>query len=261
MKKTVKILIIDIETAPKIAYVWKFFKENISPKQVLSDGYVMSYAAKWLGEDFIFYKDCRDNIEDDTDLIIDINNLLDEADIVVAHYGKKFDLPIIRTRSLILGLRTPSPYKVVDTKEVASKYFRFGSNKLEFLSDVLGVTKKEDHKKYPGFELWRECLKGNVDAWEEMKHYNIYDILSLEDVYVKFIPWIDNHPNVSAMLSDNDEAVCPKCGGNYLQHRGYAYTTAGKFQRFMCNDCGGWGRYRTNLLDRETRKKVTANVI
>ena len=47
----VSILILDIETAPNLAYVWKFFKANISPKQVLEDCSIMSWSAKWLGDD------------------------------------------------------------------------------------------------------------------------------------------------------------------------------------------------------------------
>ena len=40
----VSILILDIETAPNLAYVWKFFKANISPKQVLEDCSIMSWS-------------------------------------------------------------------------------------------------------------------------------------------------------------------------------------------------------------------------
>lgn len=40
-----KILILDIETAPNIAYVWRTFKEFISPKQMISNSYIMSYAS------------------------------------------------------------------------------------------------------------------------------------------------------------------------------------------------------------------------
>ena len=52
-----KILILDIELAPKIAYVWRFWKENISLKQVKQHGHIMSFAAKWLGDGEIYYED------------------------------------------------------------------------------------------------------------------------------------------------------------------------------------------------------------
>ena len=42
-----------------------------------------------------------------------------------------------------------------------------------YLSDKLSSTPKLSHGKYPGFKLWSECLKGNVDAWEEMKEYKL----------------------------------------------------------------------------------------
>ena len=51
----VKILLVDIESAPALVYVWKFFQENVSPKQVVEHPFIMSIAAKWLDSDDIFY--------------------------------------------------------------------------------------------------------------------------------------------------------------------------------------------------------------
>lgn len=39
------------------------------------------------------------------------------------------------------------------------------------MTDKLCVKyKKLNHSKFPGMELWRECLKGNSEAWTEMEH-------------------------------------------------------------------------------------------
>ena len=48
-----KTLIIDIETAPSIAYVWQMWKANIGLNQVEERGYLMSYAAKCDFTEFI----------------------------------------------------------------------------------------------------------------------------------------------------------------------------------------------------------------
>jgi DNA polymerase elongation subunit (family B) len=241
-----KTLVLDIETSPAVAYVWRFWQENVSAKQVLEHPYIMSFAAKWLDNEKVYYYENRHN--DDKDLILNLIAFLEEADIVVAHNGDKFDLPKIRGRALVHGFRPPSPVKQIDTYKVAKKEFGFPSNSLEYLTIVLNCeVKKGGHKKFPGFELWLECLRGNEEAWQEMKEYNIDDVLALESLYLKLRPWITNHPNVSIQQTDNHPS-CPKCNSGRVQFRGFAYTSVGKYHKFQCQDCGGWGRSRYSLL-------------
>lgn len=237
-----RILILDIETSPKLAYVWRFFKENISPKQVKEHGHIMSFAAKWLGEDEIFYFENRDDV--DVEIVSQLTSLLDQADMVVAHNGEEFDLKQIRARAVVHKLKPPSPVKVIDTLKVARREFGFPANSLEYLSNVLNIKhKKKSHAKFPGFELWLECLRGNEEAWREMRDYNIHDVLVLEEVYLIFRAWDTKHPNV-LVKDDVEEPKCPKCGSVHVHKRGFAYTNVGKFQRFQCLSCGGWSRTR-----------------
>lgn len=243
---TPKILVFDIEMAPKIAYVWRFFKENISAKQVKEHGHIMSFAAKWLDGGEIFYEENR---KDNDKLIVEkMCHLLDEADMVIAHNGERFDMKQVRSRAVLHGIKPPSPVKVIDTLKIAKNEFAFPSNSLEYLTTVMGCKiKKDGHKKFPGFELWLECLRGNNEAWAEMKEYNIQDVLALEELYYKFRPYDTKHPNLAVYADNKEEAICPKCGGNHVQWRGYAYTNVGKYHRYQCNDCGGWGRGRFSL--------------
>ena len=251
-----KILILDIETSPNIAYVWRFFKENISPKQVLEHTEILSFAAKWLGEDQVFYTDQQEG--DEKFLLTILKGLLDDADIVVAHNGSRFDLPTITGRFLINEIKPPSPYKIIDTVTVARNEFNFPSNSLEYLSGIFGVDKKDDHKKFPGFELWIECLKNNPEAWEEMRLYNIQDVVTLEQIYLKMRPFIRNHPNV-ALINGDEKQACPKCGSNHIHWRGFAHTSVGKYHRYQCADCGGWGRSRFTVVEPAIRKNLLVN--
>lgn len=253
-----KVLILDIETSPNIAYVWRFFKENVGAKQVLENGQILSFAAKWLDNDTIYYQDVSKDSE--LHMMKILFKLLDEADIVVAHNGDKFDLPHVQGRGLVLGLKPPSPYKTVDTVRVARYEFNFPSNSLEYLANVLKLKNRKDgHKKFPGFELWLGVLANNPEAWIEMKEYNIIDILVLEELYLLMRPWMRRHPNVG-VFEDSANVVCPKCGGIHLNYRGYAHTNVGRFHRFQCVTCGGWGRHRTSVYPNELKKNLVVNV-
>lgn len=244
---TARILILDIETAPNIAYVWGAWKQNIGQKQWLTKSHILSFAAKWLGEDNIVYFENRK--KNDRRIVRAVFELLDEADIVVAHNGKKFDLPTIIGRGIIHGLPPPSPYTIVDTVEVARRELRLVSNSLANLCEELGLPQKSDHKKFPGFELWLACLRGDDEAWQEMKEYNIDDVISLEALYLRLRPYMRNHPHVSRSTA-REEINCPKCGSDEIQWRGYFYTRAGlSYHKFVCSECGGWGRERTTSKD------------
>lgn len=249
-----KILYLDIETMPKLAYVWRFFKENINTRQVLDHGYIASFSAIW-GDDpdkKVIYIENR--TEDDTEITYELLKLLDEADIVIGHNVEWFDIGTVYARALILGLEPPSPFKIIDTYKVAKKHFRFEKNSLEYLTEVLPVKhKKLMHAKYPGWELWLACLKQDEAAWKEMRAYNINDTLAVRDVYKIFRPWITNHPNVGNYLG-LDRPVCPKCGSTHIHFRGYTSgnSNVGVFRKFVCLDCRGWSR---------TRKSEKAKVI
>lgn len=253
---TAKVLLIDIETAPNVAYVWGAFKQFINAKQWISKTHIMSFAAKWLDEDEVIYEENRKS--DDRKIVKSLYKLLDEADVVVAHNGDGFDLPTIVGRGVVHGLTPPSPYFTVDTYKVTKRKFRFPQNSLEFLTTHLDLPKKDGHKKYPGFELWLGCLRGEDEAWEEMKHYNIQDVISLEALYLRVLPYISNHPNISRPQEDGD-IECPKCGSDDVQFRGYYHSKAGlSYHKFQCMDCGGWGRVKNS--DRNNPTNFGRNV-
>lgn len=253
-----KVLIYDIETAPIMAYVWRLWDQNVGLNQIESDWYILSWSAKWLDdpEDKVMYMDQRDekNIENDKKLLKGIWDLLDEADIVITQNGKKFDQKKLNARFILNGFQPPSSYKHIDTKQVASKHFGFTSKRLEYMSDKLCPTyQKQKHQKFPGFEMWSECIKGNIEAWKEMEEYNRYDVLSLEELYKKLIPW-DNSINFS-LYHDKDEHIC-KCGHDKFSKNGFYYTSSGKYQKYKCKACGHETRDKVNLFSKAKRKSL-----
>ena len=259
-----RILFIDIETAPILANVWRLFKENVGLNQIEKDWHLLSYSAKWFKtpEQDVLYSDQRNepDIEDDTRLLQEVWDLLNEADIVVTQNGIRFDVPKLKARMIIKGFKPFSSFKQIDTCIIAKKTFGFTSNKLEYMTDKLCTKyKKLKHAKFAGFELWKECLAGNQEAWDEMELYNKHDVLSLEELYTKLAPWFDKHPNFN-LYSNSNTFKC-NCGCTDLVADGYAYTQVSKFQRYKCKECGAEYRGRKNLLSKDKRENLLTNVI
>lgn len=255
-----KILTLDIETAPIEGFVWSLWKQNIGISQITTEWSLLSYAAKWLHQKRVIYRDNRDREDprDDAVLMEELWNLLNEADIIIAQNGIKFDLRKIRARFVLLGFKPHSPVRVVDTLLEARKAFAFTSNKLEWLSDKLSTRPKSKHKKFPGFELWSECLKHNIAAWNEMRKYNITDVKGTEEVYLRIRPWVQGHPNIALYDEDDHALRCPACGSDNIKQDGHAYTQVGQYYRYVC-ECGAWSRSRYTINSLAKRKATLSN--
>lgn len=238
MENKLKVLVTDVETTPILAYVWGLKDQNISLNQIKEDWSLMAWGAKWLDSKDVMYMDCRDD-KDDKRILKAIWKLLDEADIVVTQNGKKFDSMKLNARFMLHGLPPPSPYKHHDTYLIARDAAAFTSHKLEYLTDKLNHKyKKINHASFPGFSLWTECLKGNKKAWDAMKEYNIYDVLSTEELYKTIRQWAPK----SAAPVYNSVGVCEICGSKHIERRGFEYLKSGKFQKIHCKGCGRWSR-------------------
>ena len=251
-------IVLDIETAPSLAYVWGFWKQNIGDNMVLDyGGYIMSCSLKVLGDSEVVYLENR--TDNDKEIVTEICKHLDAADFVIAHNGKKFDIPFIKARAVIHNITPPSPFKVIDTLQIAKKEMSFKRNSLDFIAKALDVPlRKLTERQFKGFELWWECLHHNEKAWEEMKQYNILDVEVLELVYLRLRPWHSTHPNV--VTGDDSEAPrCPRCGSEDVIKGGYYYTNKGKYPRIKCKSCGGHcaSTYTVNTIDK--RKSLLAS--
>lgn len=256
------ILIVDIETAPMLGYVWSLWENNVSLDQLHSDWHVLSWSAKWLDDppNKIMYADQRKSkqINNDKKILEQIWKLLDKADIVITQNGKSFDHKKLNARFVLHGMKPPKPYKHIDTLLIAKKHFAFTSNKLAYMSDKLCTKyKKLKPTKFPGFSMWLECLAGNLEAWKEMEKYNKHDVLALEELYYKLIPW-DSSLNFS-VYNDDLAPVC-SCGSTEFKKDGYSYTATGKYHVYECKACGAHTRGRSNLLSKDDTKKLRTSI-
>lgn len=232
-----KLLVLDIETKPLESYHWRLRDENIALNQIVKDWSILGYAAKWVGKDKMIYADNRDqkNVENDKKLVKSLHKLMDQADVIIGHNSKRFDTRKINARILHYGMQPPSSYKHIDTLLLARKYFNLTSYKLEYMSEKFNSKfKKLKHKSFPGFELWSACMKGNKQAWAEMKRYAIRDVQATEELYKTLAPW---GVGINFSLFGDGEHIC-SCGSRKIQRNGYNYTPTGKYQRYKCGNCG-----------------------
>jgi len=245
-----KTLLLDIETAPNLAYVWGLFKQDINIDRIVASGHVLCWSAKWYGEEKIHFASIQHRKP--ASMLSGIHRLLDKADMVVHYNGKSFDIPTLNKEFVANQMQPPSPYKQLDLLQIVRAEFRFPSNKLDYVAQALEVGKKVRH---PGFEMWVKCMAGDGEAWQQMEQYNRQDTLLLERLYDRVQPWIRSHPNHGAF---EGAPMCPKCGSEDFQRRGYAYTTMMRYPRYQCNNCHGW--FRGNKADKRGDEERMTNI-
>lgn len=234
-----KILHLDIETAPNLVYAWGLFNQNILPINVVKPSHILCWAAKWHGEKKVHFASIHK--DGDRSMMEKMHKLLSEADMVVHYNGDRFDIPKINQEFQRLGMKPPSPYKSVDLYKVVRKTFSLPSNKLEYVVKYFNIGEKV---KNSGMELWISCMNGCKKSWELMREYNMGDVDLLEKTYLKVLPWIKSHPNHA--MHGGPSKCCPNCGSLKIQKRGIQVAEGHQYQRLQCQDCGKWMRERKN---------------
>lgn len=249
-----KIVLWDTEVSPAIVAgygnKWDFhYVKELEPQKL------MCYAYKYLGEESVKFVSMHD-FETQAELIQSLADLLDEADITVAHNGINFDDKMANTFFITNGIDRPSPSKSIDTLRTARRKFRFPSNSLNDLGEYLGLGGKAE-TTYGS--IWESFIAGDAEAAELMETYNARDVELLEAIYNRFLPYIDNHPNMGLYLQK--PGVCPHCAKEVLQKRGVVQRVNGLVQQYWCNTqkggCGTWSRER--YVEDSTPKEERSN--
>lgn len=222
-----RILHVDIETAPATAYVWKMFDENISLEQLITPGRMICWAAKWHGGGM----HAADERGGTLPMLKRLHALLSEADAVVTFNGDKFDLPKINGEFIAAGMPSVRPTPSIDLRRT-TKQLGYISGKLQFVSGHLGIGQKIDTG---GFKLWRDVMDGDQKAWAKMVRYNKQDVVLLEKLYTRVLPYMKVHPALH-----HGHGACRACGSKKLQRRGERTTKVFAIERLYCPACGSW---------------------
>ena len=233
-----KVLLFDLETAPCVSYHWQGMHEQ-EIIETIEEGYLLSFAYKFKGDKVRAYS-LADFKGDKKKLVEKLHEVLNQADVLIAHSGKYFDFKWANRAFITYGLKPPTPAKTIDTLAIARSKFNFHSNHLTDLGKLFKIGQKTETG---GFKLWKACMAGDKKAFKKMVEYNKNDVILLEQVYERLVPWMTNYPVGEVGM------FCPKCGGD-VQFRGPYQNKQFIGKRYQCKKCASWGisnkQYRIN---------------
>ena len=255
-----KLIVLDIETTPHLAYTFGLRKTTIPMENVLKESSILSFCWKIYGEDDVFYEAIplgQEDKWDDRELVLKLHKLFSKVAGVAGHNCAAFDIPTITRRFFHHNLPPVPKFHVVDTLTMAKETGRGLSNKLAYLTRGQAL-EKSSHGKFPGMALWMQYLAGNPEAYEEMMAYNIMDVRSNEVLLNRLLPYSNVYiPGQREAAERNDAPTC-FCGSSDLQSRGFYTSRSGKYRRYRCNQCGKW---LSSRLAEKGQGSVSRNVL
>lgn len=211
--------LLDTENAPNIAATWGIHDQVVRYTDIIQEWFFLSAQFKKLGDkrtqSICILQDKKRFRKDHTDDYIVVkkcHEFISSVDVLVGHNLKGHDLKKLYAKFLEHGLEPPDEPFIVDTYQV-SKKFGFTSRKLGDLCKKLDLVKKLEHE--PGIFIL--ASQGDPAAIRKVLKYGLGDIPTLEKLYLKFRPFIKNHPNQNAYAL---KACCPVCGSGNFHKRG-----------------------------------------
>ncbi len=256
--KQPKVGILDIETTPLQAHVWGTWKQRIGYEQVINDWFMLSYSWKWLFDSKVSggVLAPEEAIKrDDSRITRELWKFLDTCDVVIGHNINRFDIPKAQTRFIVNKLNPPSPFRTIDTLTIAQQNFRFASNKLDYIGELL----LHDRKIHTEYQLWLDCMAGVPHRLQEMLAYNKKDVLLEEEAYVFLRPYIKSHPNM-AIYQESHEPSCPTCGSVNIDECGHYTTSVNRYLAFRCKDCGAICRSRSTSIPLKCKSGILRSI-
>jgi len=141
-----------------------------------------------LYEDWMNKKDVMDDIEDKRVVETCIETML-KFDRVVGHYSTYFDIPFLRTRALIQGVKFPEHGTLyhTDTWKMAKKSLCLHSNRQAVVAESLYGSTVKTRISHPD---WRKAMLGNAEAMKEVVNHCEMDVIDLKKNYETLLPFV-----------------------------------------------------------------------
>jgi predicted PolB exonuclease-like 3'-5' exonuclease len=235
---TRKRLYFDLELSKALFWAWGTGKQFLSADQLIEPQKIISLHWSWEDEEEVHNMDWGLDKQCDKAIVKKIIKLFDQADEIVAHNGRKFDLKKVYGRAMFHNVKMASDYhhKMLDTMLMVKSVAYLPSYSLKFCCKHFNLPLKLSSG---GSETW-DLVQFHKDqkALDHLLHYGDGDIVSMKALFHYIRPYT-KHKTHYAVLRGDEKFNCPECGklSHYKQMR---TTAAGTIQhRMQCSDRKG----------------------
>src|SRR5690606_15711117 len=146
---------------------FRVWKEDIAPDQLQNRTWIICWSAKWAGQKTVHADTVTPEealAEDDSRVVASLASLVREADVVVAHNLKGFDLKILNTRLLDLPQPAMPTESMPDAVESAKTNFKLEYDRRDYLVRVRALEPKQKMQ----LREWILATKGDEKSARKM---------------------------------------------------------------------------------------------
>ena len=255
--KKINVLYWDLESSLMGTLTFGIWNQNISGNRITKHSHLLSNSWAFNDEPPQGVRLSPEDVAEGNDLLVVIDTIraIEKSDLIISFNGKKFDVPLLKTRALLHGLPPIKFPPHLDLMQEAKRNFRFPSNSMQNISLYLG-----EHGKLAtsGRNLWERCYHFQNyddcnDALAQMLEYGLRDIDATRDLHKRLQGWFKSPVNIGLITKeingvntkDNHDLLCPHCSSKDVDKIGSkAYTSVSSFNIYRCGNsvCRGLSR-------------------
>ena len=257
--KKLNVLYWDLESSLMGTLTFGLWNQNISGNRITKHSHLLSNSWAFNDEPPQGVRLSPEDVAEGNDLLVVVDTIraIEKSDLIISFNGKKFDVPLLKTRALLHGLPPIKFPPHLDLMQEAKRNFRFPSNSMQNISLYLG-----EHGKLAtsGRNLWERCYHFQNyddcnDALAQMLEYGLRDIDATRDLHKRLQGWFKSPVNIGLITKeingvntkDNHDLLCPHCSSKDVDKIGSkAYTSVSSFNIYRCGNSACRGLSRDN---------------
>lgn len=178
LRTDANILYLDIEVSKSLIYNYglKVPSKYIGHDNLVKPYYIICWTASYLHLDTVWSASV--NVRDTKDwsdkrILKKLRDLMESADVIAGHNVDAYDIKRINTRLLMNGLEPVTGKRTLDTLKIARQKFAFESNRLDYISQILGFRPKDDISNDDWLKIVADADKATLD---KILTYNVGDV-------------------------------------------------------------------------------------
>lgn len=230
-----KRLFFDIETSFNLCGVFSIGQKiSLGYESILQERAIICICYKWEGESKV-HELHWDKNKCDKKLLIDFLKVANTAHEIVGHNSDNFDTKWVRTRCFFHRIPMFPKYTSIDTLKEARRFFRYNSNRLDYISKFSG----SKGKAKSCWSMWVNITMHNDQKdLKKMIRYCKRDVTELQKVFTAMKPYI-GHKTHYGVISGGDKRTCPEgCSSTVRKVRKTMSAAGIPKQQLQCNGCG-----------------------
>jgi uncharacterized protein YprB with RNaseH-like and TPR domain len=123
---------------------------------------------------------------EDKPLLEDLGDVLEDCARVFGWYSSRFDIPFLRTRRVLSGVKGTVSFRHCDMIFPCRSHFKFHNNRLETLLQMFSPVKKTSIVP----EDWRRAAFMDKRSMNRVVEHCVADVCGMEDVYLHLLPFL-----------------------------------------------------------------------